>query len=198
MGSNEARGKTRQNVITKADIFAGAWTGAAGLAMLVILAGIAEADIAGGSDTDDESIERGTVTNLPIPRFVSLKVNKGNVRRGPSKTHRIDWVFLRRNMPLEITGEFGHWRRVRDRDGAEGWVHYSLLSGMRTVIVEQDMLPMMMKPDPNSPINAYSEIGVVARLGTCAGDWCRIAADGYRGWVPRDALWGIFPGEMRN
>ena len=134
--------------------------------------------------------ERGAVTNLPIPRFVSLKATEGNVRRGPSLSHRIDWVFKRRNMPLEVTGEFGHWRRVRDRDGAGGWVHYSLLSGMRTVIVEKDMLPMLMKPDPASPVNAHAEVGVVARLGQCAGDWCRITADRQRGWVPRKALWG--------
>ena len=135
--------------------------------------------------------ELGSETNLPIPRFVSLKASEGNVRRGPSLTHRIDWVFKHRNMPLEITGEFGHWRRVRDRDGAGGWVHYSLLSGMRTVIVEQDLLPLLMKPDPAAPINATVELGVVARLGDCVQDWCRITAGGYRGWVPRTTLWGV-------
>ena len=82
--------------------------------------------------------DRGPVTNLPIPRYVSLKASEGNVRRGPSLNHRIDWVFKHRNMPLEVTGEYGHWRRVIDRDGVGGWVHYSLLSGMRTVIVEQE------------------------------------------------------------
>ncbi len=135
--------------------------------------------------------EVGPVTNLPIPRFVSLKASEGNVRRGPSLTHRIDWVFKHRNMPLEVTDEFGHWRRVRDRDGAGGWVHYSLLSGMRTVIVEQDMLPLYMKPDPASPVNAQAELGVVARLEDCMQDWCKISVDNYRGWVPRASLWGV-------
>ena len=164
--------------------------------LLSILGGLVAIGMSVGETHAAE--ERGPVTNLPLPRYVSLKTDEGNVRRGPALSHRIDWVFKRRNMPLEITGEFGHWRRVRDRDGAGGWVHYSLLSGMRTVIVEQDMLPMMMKPDPNSPVNAHAEIGVVARLGTCTGDWCRITADGYRGWVPRVSLWGIFPDELRN
>lgn len=134
--------------------------------------------------------ERGPVTNLPIPRYVSLKASEGNVRRGPSLSHRIDWVFKHRNMPLEVTGEYGHWRRVRDRDGMGGWVHYSLLSGMRTVIVETDMLPLLMKPDPNAPINAQVEIGVIARLDECSGGWCRIRADRYKGWVPKQSLWG--------
>lgn len=139
--------------------------------------------------------ERGPVTNLPIPRYVSLKASEGNVRRGPSLSHRIDWVFTRRNMPLQVTGEFGNWRRVRDRDGVGGWVHYSLLSGTRTVIVEREMLPLLMKPDPVATVNAMAEAGVVARLEECVRDWCRIRAERHRGWVPRAALWGVDPGE---
>lgn len=144
---------------------------------------------------DGAATEFGPVTNLPMPRFVSLKASESNVRRGPSLTHRIDWVYRHRNMPLEITGEFGNWRRVRDREGAGGWVHYSLLSGVRTVIVEQDNLPILMKPDPNSTVNATAETGVIARLDECVQDWCQITAGGYRGWVPRTTLWGVDPNE---
>ncbi len=137
--------------------------------------------------------DRGPVTNLPLPRYVSLKASEGNVRRGPSLSHRIDWVFKRRDMPLQIVGEYGHWRRVRDRDGAGGWVHYSLLSGVRTVLIEQDMLPLLMKPDPRSPVTAQLEIGVIAELDECERGWCRVSAHGYRGWVPSETLWGVDP-----
>ncbi|MFP4275470.1 MAG: SH3 domain-containing protein [Paracoccaceae bacterium] len=142
--------------------------------------------------------ERGSVTNLPLPRFVSLKAAEGNVRRGPSLTHRVDWVFRQRDMPLEITAEHGHWRRVRDREGAGGWVHYSLLSGVRTVIVEQDRLPLAIRPDPRAPAVALLEQGVIARLGSCETDWCRLNAGGYRGWAPKSALWGVAPDEIRE
>ena len=141
---------------------------------------------------------RGPVTNLPLPRYVSMKASEGNVRRGPSLTHRIDWVFTRRNMPLEITAEYGHWRRVRDRDGAGGWVHYALLSGTRTVLIEEDMLTVRAQPNENSPITAAFELGVVARLGSCSQDWCRISAGGYRGWVQKQKLWGVTPTELRD
>lgn len=140
---------------------------------------------------------RGAVTNLPIPRYVSMKASEGNVRRGPSLTHRIDWVYKRRDMPLIVTAEHGHWRRVEDRDGAGGWVHYSLLSGVRTVIVEQDMLQLKIRPDAASPVSAMLEFGVVARLGDCDPSWCRITAGGYKGWAPKQALWGVEPGEVR-
>lgn len=135
--------------------------------------------------------DRGPVTNLPLPRFVSMKAGEANVRRGPSLTHRIDWVFRHRDMPLEITAEYGHWRRVRDRDGAGGWVHYSLLSGVRTAQVETDMLDLHAKPDPAAMVMARLEMGVIARIERCAGAWCRLRADGYRGWAPRAALWGV-------
>ncbi len=143
-------------------------------------------------------VERGKVTNLPIPRYVSLKAEEGNARRGPSLSHRIDWVFTRRNMPLRITGEYGHWRRVQDRDGQGGWMHYSLLSGVRHVIVEADMVPMRVKPDPESPADAYAEAGVVARLGACLALWCRVASDGSNGWVPKQILWGVGSDELRD
>ncbi len=157
---------------------------------------------AGGLRADtaasDNSGKRGPVTNLPLPRFVSLKTDEGNARRGPSLTHRIDWVFKRRNMPLEVTAEYGHWRRVRDRDGQGGWVHYALLSGVRTVIVEEDMLALYSKPDPKSLVNARLEAGVIARLGKCTPDWCRLKAGGYRGWARKTALWGVRPDEIRE
>jgi SH3-like domain-containing protein len=120
--------------------------------------------------------ERGKVTNLPIPRYVSLKASEGNVRRGPSLSHRIDWVFKRRDMPLEVTDEYGNWRRVRDRDGQGGWIHFSLLSGVRTVIVEEDMAALHIRPDPAAPVTARAEAGVIAELDECAPDWCRIEA----------------------
>ncbi|MDD9709086.1 MAG: SH3 domain-containing protein [Paracoccaceae bacterium] len=145
-----------------------------------------------------QAADRGSVTNLPLPRYVSIKSGEVNVRRGPSLTHRVDWVFTREDMPVEITAEHGHWRRVRDRDGAGGWVHYSLLSGTRTVIVDQDMLALHSRPDPAAPANAHLEQGVVARLDNCTPDWCRLSAGGYRGWAPKTALWGVKPDEVRE
>ena len=151
--------------------------------------------LAGPSHADTE---RGSETNLPIPRFVSLKAEEGNVRRGPSLSHRIDWVFKRAQMPLIVTDEYGHWRRVEDIEGAGGWMHYSLLSGARTVLIQEDMAALHMKPDAKSPVNARAEAGAVARLGSCTPDWCRIRAQGSRGWIRKAHLWGVNPEEIRE
>lgn len=140
----------------------------------------------------------GPVTNLPMPRYVSLKAAEGNVRRGPSLSHRIDWVYTRRDMPLQVTAEHGHWRRVEDRDGLGGWIHYSLLSGTRTVLIEQDMLTIRTRPEAEAPVAAALEVGVIARLGKCDPEWCRVTAAGYKGWAPKARLWGVAMDELRD
>lgn len=137
----------------------------------------------------------GCVTNLPLPRFVSLKGSEGNARRGPGLTHRIDWVFTRAGMPLRITAEFENWRRVEDFEGAGGWVHYSLLSGVRTVLVTLDMAEFRDRPADDAPVIAQAEMGVIGRVQTCNADWCRVAIDGQRGWVRKSAIWGVRPDE---
>jgi SH3-like domain-containing protein len=133
-----------------------------------------------------------------MPRFVSLKASEGNVRRGPSLSHRIDWVFKHRGMPLQVVAEHGHWRRVVDRDGAGGWVHYTLISGARTVLVEQDRVPLYKLADGSSPLAAIAETGVCARLGKGKESWCRFTVNGTRGWLQRKLVWGLMPGEVRD
>jgi len=141
---------------------------------------------------------RGPVTHLPLPRFVSMKATKANVRRGPGLTHRVDWVFERKNMPLEITAEYGNWRRVLDVDGAGGWVHYSLLSGVRTVLVKKDYTPLRQNPAVGAKPNAYSEQGVVAFLGKCLPQWCLVRAGAQKGWVLKSEIWGVLPDKMHK
>lgn len=139
--------------------------------------------------------QRGAVTNLPLPRYVTLKTGEGNARRGPGLGHRIDWVFTRAGMPLKITAEYDNWRRVEDADGVGGWVHYSLLSGSRSVIVTEDMAEFRAAPQPGAQVVMQAETGVIARLLECRADWCRVSVAGGRGWLPMRALWGVDAGE---
>lgn len=143
-----------------------------------------------GSGAVAQSPSTGPVTNLPMPRFVSMKAAEANIRRGPSMTHRVDWVFRHQGQPLIITAEYGHWRRVVDRDGVGGWVHYALLSGTRTVIVDGEMVNLHAQPSLTATVKARAEQGVIARLGDCEDDWCQIRAGGNRGWVQIGEIWG--------
>ncbi len=141
-------------------------------------------------------------SGLPVPRFVTLGSDRVNVRTGPGTQYPVEWIFVRRAMPVEVVDEFDTWRRIRDRDGAEGWVHQSLLSGRRGVVVSGDgPQPLRAEPDPAAAPVARAEPGVVGRLLRCpsadaeSGGWCQVELDGHRGWMPRGWLWGVYPFE---
>lgn len=143
-----------------------------------------------------DSTGKGPVTNLPLPRYVSLKGKAGNARRGPSTGHRIDWVFTAPGMPLRITAEYENWRRVEDMEGMGGWVHYALLSGSRTVLVKVELAEFLRQPRDGAEVVFRAERNVIARLLECGPDWCRVNAGGEKGWVAKSALWGVDPGEL--
>ena len=139
---------------------------------------------------------KGAVTNLPLPRYVTLKSGDGNARRGPGLTHRIDWVFVKSGMPLLLTAEYENWRRVEDAEGFGGWVHYSLLSGTRSVLIMQDMAEFRYAADTSSDVLFQAERGVLGRLLECSLGWCRVNTNGEKGWIKKTALWGVNPDEI--
>lgn len=140
----------------------------------------------------------GPVTSLPLPRYVSLKTGEGNVRRGPSLEHRIDWVFHHRDYPLRVTGEFEHWRRVEDMEGQGGWIYYSMLSGVRTLVVTDSKVALHRAPDEGSDVVIYATEGVIGKLGACMLDWCEMDAGSGEGWVRKSQVWGVDPAEIRD
>ena len=138
-------------------------------------------------------------SGLPVPRFVSLKVDRVNVRGGPDKDHDVSWIYTRVGWPVEITAEFENWRRIRDSDGSEGWVYHSLLSGKRMAAVQlkskTDLAPLHAKPDAQSAVTARLQSGVLGSVKHCTGSWCRLTGDGFDGWIEQQRLWGVYPDE---
>lgn len=150
-------------------------------------------------DTSATTTKRGA-SGLPVPRFVSLKSDRVNVRRGPSTDHAVAWVFSRIGLPVEITAESGNWRRIRDSESTEGWVFHSLLSGRRTALVmpwvDDDRTVSLYKDrSASSDLVARLKPGVLASVLTCNGSWCRISMDEYSGWIEQNKLWGVYGGE---
>jgi len=134
-------------------------------------------------------------SGLPLPRFVSLAADEVNLRTGPGFRYPVSWVYVRLALPVEVIGEFGDWRQVRDHDGAEGWVHRVMLSGERTVMVDDGEQGVHRAPNPAAPLVARAEAGVLGRLERCRGDWCEVDLAGHRGWLPRAHLWGVYESE---
>jgi SH3-like domain-containing protein len=174
------------------------------IALVVFLAaGGVTHNIAGAADrpqVDLAARKAGPSTGLPLPRFVSLKADEVNVRRGPGWDHAIAWVFRRAGLPVEVIAEFDVWRQVRDSEGATGWVLGSLLSGRRTVLVAPweaggDTIDMHARASRSSPVTARLSPGVLGDVNECDGAWCRILIGGVSGYIAQDAVWGAYPGE---
>jgi SH3-like domain-containing protein len=173
--------------------FLGAAAGFLASAAFVIGASAASAEPGPAAPT-------GPVSGLPLPRYVSLKADRVNFREGPSKDHRTRWVFQRTGLPVEITAEFETWRRVRDSEGAEGWVLHSLLSGRRTALVapwrKGSSLPLNSEPNAAAAVVAKLEPNVIVTLRRCDRAWCKISGTGFSGYVRQSDLWGVYPDEQ--
>ena len=148
---------------------------------------------------DAVPIATGSVSGLPVPRFVSLKADRVNVRAGPNTDQDVRWVYTRAGMPVEITAEFENWRRIRDWEGSEGWVYHSLLSGKRTAVVvptlKDELVPLYESADVEAAVVAKLQAGVLGSLKSCSGTWCEFAGKGFDGWIRQDRLWGAYPNE---
>jgi SH3-like domain-containing protein len=144
-------------------------------------------------------VAAGPKSGLPVPRFVSLKPDRVNVRGGPTRDHDVTFVYTRAGLPVEITAESDNWRRIRDWEGSEGWVYHSLLSGRRTAVVtpkdKTALVPLYESADSASAVVARLQAGVLAAVKRCTGSWCRVAGSGFDGWVVQEQLWGVYPNE---
>lgn len=152
--------------------------------------------------------EFGRQTGLPIPRFVSLRANKVNLRTGPSERYPVIWVYQRRNYPMEVIAEFNNWRKLRDIDGAIGWVHENLIVGKQYAVIVnnktvaasqfQEQLPakqilLYRAPDESSYPLLRAEIGALGKILKCQVDWCQLQFDRHKGWIRKVNLWGVYP-----
>jgi SH3-like domain-containing protein len=168
------------------------WLGAGVAVAVTMIATIAIAHAAG-------ELAAGSASGLPVPRYVSLKPDKVNVRGGPTRTHDITWQYTRAGLPVEITAESDNWRRIRDWEGAEGWVYHSMLSGRRSAVVtakdKDELVPLYAKADAAAAVIARLQSGVLAAVKQCTGSWCRIIGAGFDGWIAQERVWGVYPNE---
>jgi SH3-like domain-containing protein len=154
--------------------------------LLVLLLGVAQAP----------AVAADSEASLPVPRFVSLRSDRVNLRAGPGSQYPIEWVLTKKDMPVEVTAQVEHWRRIRDWEGTAGWVQERMVVGKRTVVVGKGgVRPLYQRPDPEAPVMARAEPGVIARLAECRGAWCRVETDDIVGWMRRTDIWGVLPDE---
>jgi SH3-like domain-containing protein len=165
--------------------------------LLAVLLAFAPAQPALAQSDSAATSELGP-SGLPLPRFVTLRAAEINLRSGPGVRYPIEWVFTRKGLPVEVIDEFETWRRIRDWQGSEGWVHQTMLSGQRGAIVVGAVRLLRRAPEPGAPAIAEIEAQVVGRLHNCRNAWCLIEANGYEGWLRQAEIYGAYPGETFN
>ena len=138
------------------------------------------------------------MTNLPLPRMVSVKAEGVNVRSGPGMTYSIKWVLMQKDFPVEVIAENESWRKIRDWEGAEGWIFHSALSSSRSLIIRAPETVMRRLPDDQSPAIARLVTGIIGRIDRCEPVWCYVAVEHYEGWVKRADSWGLSLDEVLN
>ncbi|MFK7967696.1 MAG: SH3 domain-containing protein [Rickettsiaceae bacterium] len=133
---------------------------------------------------------------LPIPRFVTMKFGEVNVRTGPAVDCPIEWVFVRKGEPVEIIAEYEQWRKIRDVSEEGGWVHASVLSAKRSVIlISKNIMPLISSPRSYDHIVVQLKPKIRCNLVKCKSDWCQVVCKSYKGWIAKKFLWGVYPDE---
>lgn len=167
-----------------------------------VVAGAAGAAVAVPPIAEPPKIDpaKGTVTGLPLPRWVAFRSDEVNLRSGPGTQYPIDWQYHRRNLPVQITREFEAWRLVTDPDGTKGWVHQATLTGRRGFMVKDAERTLRQSADDGAKPVALLKPGVVGYIRSCAAQaaWCEVQAGEYRGWIKRADFYGVQPDEAIN
>lgn len=160
--------------------------------------------------SDIQAREVGQVSGLPVPRFVSLKSGETNLRKGPNARYPIVWTYTKKGYPMEIVAEFENWRKLRDIDGEEGWVHVNLINGNRHFIINANSyatpdseyseikreLVLFRYPDENSFPMMRAELGVIGSIKSCNPDWCKVQIEEHVAWLRKENMWGVYPEEV--
>lgn len=133
----------------------------------------------------------------PPARFMSLRFDDVNMRVGPGTRYPIDWVYHRKDLPVEVLRELDDWRLVQDQDSIHGWVKASSLSPRRSFIVRGgERVLRSASEDAAAPVARLKE-GVIGHLRACAATsaWCEAEVGTYRGWLRREEIFGVYPNE---
>ena len=122
-------------------------------------------------------------------KFVSLKKNKVNVRYGPSFDSEIKFVYKKINLPIKQIDKKENWRRIIDLKNNSGWIHWSQLKPVNSIIAVEDKI-LFKKPSSFSKPLAKIEKGRLLIIEKCNENWCNVNTDNYSGWIDKENIWG--------
>ena len=122
-------------------------------------------------------------------KFFSLKKDKVNVRYGPSFESPIKYVYKRINLPIKQIDKKENWRRIIDFKNNSGWIHWSQLKKINSIIPLEDKI-LFKKPSDFSKPLAMIKKGRILILQKCNRSWCKVKSENFKGWIKNKNIWG--------
>ena len=124
------------------------------------------------------------------PKYASLKKDRVYLRWNASFDAPIKFIYQKKNLPILIIDKYDVWKKVRDIEGMEGWIHTSMISNKKTFINNKEQNLLKYKDNSNI-VNAIVKKGVVGKILSCDEIFCKVKIKTYKGWVKKNYLWGI-------
>ena len=122
--------------------------------------------------------------------FASIKSNKANLRVGPGVNYPIDWIYIKKTLPVKVIDKYEQWRKIQDIDNTIGWIHQNLLTSKRYLIITEDT---QIHSDGSKPSQVIAKIDarVIVKLKKCQNEWCNIEVQNIKGLINKDYIWGV-------
>ena len=121
--------------------------------------------------------------------FLSLKKDKVNVRYGPSFESPVKYIYKKINLPIKQIDKKENWRRIIDFKNNSGWIHWSQLKKVNSIIPLEDKI-LFNKPSKFSRPLAKIKKGRVLVVQKCDEIWCKIQSKNFKGWIKNNNVWG--------
>ena len=121
--------------------------------------------------------------------FLSLKNDKVNVRYGPSLESPIKYIYNKKNLPIKQIDKKENFRRIIDHKNNSGWIHWSQLKPINSIIPLDDKI-LFNKPSNFSKPLALIKKGRVLVVQKCEDNWCRVETKKLKGWIENRNIWG--------
>ncbi|MCY7281285.1 MAG: hypothetical protein LH610_10405 [Sphingomonas bacterium] len=142
------------------------------------------------------AVPAGAQDKVP-PYWASIASGEAMIRTGPGRNYPGTWLYKRRDLPVRVVKVYSSWRLIEDPDGTRGWMLVTLLSDRRTAMVKPgDSRPIREQRASASRVAYLAEPGVVGRIEDCDSNWCRIEIGKRRGYIAREALYGLDGNEV--
>ena len=122
--------------------------------------------------------------------FLTLRNDKVNLRQGPSFEYPVKIFYKKKYLPVLVQDTSENFRKIRDHENNNGWIHVSQLTKKKAAITVDDDLLVFSSPTIFSKPVVKLKKGRLVLIKKCKKNWCKVNVDKFKGWIKDESLWG--------